>query len=127
MSGHQVLKTSGRTKNGQRVCPEWAKHDDQIRGLLKHVFPKLNTRPSDSEQREIADRQRARAGRWMRVIQLYFRHNMTCSSIAEELGSNLNTVEKIVARIYKASNGKRHNGLPYKRKRGGIRTSLGAL
>ena len=63
-AGHQILVE----RQQERVCPEWAKSDTKIQEILLRSFPKLKQAGSQDEKR---------AGRWARVIQLYFRMNCT--------------------------------------------------
>lgn len=107
-NGHQILKIRGR----KRICPEWAKHDKQVRGLLKLVFPKLETNP----------KQRARAGRWVRIVHLYFRKNLTCSAVAEEMGEKTGTIRSMLKAIQNAAKGRPCNGQKKARKRYPIQT-----
>lgn len=102
-SGHQILKVRGKEKS----CPEWAKYDDQTRGLLCLMFPKL----------KVNDNQRKRAGLMLRVIRLYYRENYTRKQVSEETGKNYNTVRMILRQIQNASKLLRADGSgPYKRK-----------
>ena len=95
-SGHQII-TIRRT---DRVDPEWVKSDAEIRKILLRAFPKLDTDP----------KQRARAGRWARVIQLYFRRHYTHGQIAAELGIKYRNVNSLIDRIRRAAKGERANG-----------------
>lgn len=92
MMGHRVVKEDVFFN---RTCPEWAKHDTQVRGLLLRVFPKL---ASDATQRK-------RAAKWMRVITLYFREGRSCSYVAETMGLTEKNVEMTIYRITRRAAG----------------------
>jgi hypothetical protein len=97
-SGHQVRNPSGRASHSERLkrIPEWAKHNDQIQALLLRSFPKL----------EIDPNQRNRAGRWARIIQLYYRAMWTQSMIAEEMGLRLSNINATIRSITRAAEGR---------------------
>jgi len=82
------------------AVPEWAKHDSQVRGLLQKSFPALDTN----------DLQRERAGRWMRIILLYFRLGKTRNQVAAEMELSPKTVDNLVFRIQLAAQGLRTDG-----------------
>lgn len=90
-SGHQILVE----RKHKRVTPEWVKSDKKIRELLLRSFPRLL----------INKRQAALAGRWARVIQLYFRMGKTHGQIAEEMGLKYKDVNNLVDRIRRAGQG----------------------
>lgn len=96
MNGHQII----RIRRPRRRVPQWTFEDNKIRALLLKTFPKLAT---DADQRK-------RAGRWARVIQLYFRAKKSYRETAEEMGEKPRTVEMIVRSIYRVSKGKRADG-----------------
>lgn len=107
MSGHQILKVRRREKK----TPEWVLNDDEVRKLLRKVFPKLD---SDLTQRR-------RAGRWIRVIQLYFRSGKSRQETAEEMGEKNGTIHTLTRSILRAKAGNPINGIT--RKRATIQTS----
>jgi len=95
-SGHQIITL----RQSNREDPEWTKSDAEIREVLRRSFPKLDTDAG----------QRFRAGRWMRVIQLYFRKHYTHGQIAAEMGLKYRNVESLICRIKRVSKGERANG-----------------
>jgi hypothetical protein len=95
-SGHQII-TIRRT---EREDPEWAKSDVEIRKILLRSFPKLETNP----------KQRARAGRWTRIIQLYFRKHYTHGQIAIELELGYEHIHTLIRAIRRAGKGLKSNG-----------------
>jgi DNA-binding NarL/FixJ family response regulator len=95
-SGHQILVE----RKHKREIPEWAWSDIKIRELLLQSFPKFRT----------DKRQAARAGRWARVIQLYFRMGKTHGQIAEEMSIDYNTVKMLIRAIKWSAKGKRTDG-----------------
>lgn len=94
--GHQIIKPLNR----ERKIPEWAQSDEQVQIILQRSFPKLKTNP----------KQRQRAGRWARIIQLFYRSKMTGTHVAEELGISYHRFENLLCAIKRAANGKRANG-----------------
>jgi hypothetical protein len=102
--GHGIIKPQpGGTakKTGvPRVCPEWAQDKSKLKALLLQSFPKLAT--------DI--KQRAAAGRWARIIQLYHRSQMTHGQVASEMGLSLPAIFSIIRSIDRAVRGKRADG-----------------
>jgi hypothetical protein len=101
--GHQVNKIRRRL----RKVPDWIKSEQQIQIILQRAFPKLKT---DLKQRK-------KAGRWARVIQLYFRSQKSYRETAEEMGEDRDTIHTLIRNIRRVASGKRANG-------GGARTRL---
>jgi hypothetical protein len=95
-SGHQIIIV----RQSEREDPEWTKSDTSIREILLKSFPKLAHNP----------KQRARAGRWMRVIQLYYRKHYTEGQIAEDLPLSIVAVRSLIRSIKRVSQGQRANG-----------------
>ena len=71
-----ALRTGGNGPAGhnRRVAnvPEWVMNDAAVRAVLLRAFPKWNTNPTQHE----------RAGRWARIIDLYFRAGHTALHVA---------------------------------------------
>ena len=101
-TGHGVRKPRC-TYTNKRV-PKWAIDDREVKKLLLSVFPRMK------EQSSVGWQQRARAATWMRVIQLYFRSNLSQSDIAFEMKMSTNQVKEIVRRIKNAHAGNWSNG-----------------
>jgi hypothetical protein len=97
--GHGIVKprrgNQGNKTGVPRTCPEWALDNAKVQEILLRSFPKLMT----------DEKQRASAGRWARIIQLYFKSQMTHGQIASELGVNLNTILMVVRSIGRAAKG----------------------
>ena|ERR1017187_2933189 len=109
-TGHRIIKP----RHGNRECPIWATEASQTRRLLLQAFPKLVT----------DEKQRAKAGRWARVIQLYFRVQLTEGQVAGELNLPTDTVKAIIRSILRVSKGVSANGTgTHGRKRGRPRKS----
>lgn len=98
MVGHQVKRI--RSRHDGRKVPAWSTNDEAVRKLLLRSFPKLATN----------DLQRRRAGRWMRVIQLYFRSKRSRREVAEDMGESENVIRMLVRSIKLAQKGWRTNG-----------------
>lgn len=107
MNGHQVIRPRGVLGRARKV-PAWATDDVFIRGMLLGAFPKLAANLP----------QRRGAGRWMRVIQLYFRSKKTSRETAEEMAEGETVIRRVIERIRLASKGLRDSGKPYGSKRG---------
>lgn len=101
----QIVSTSV-SKNGDRkviVPPSWAVNTTIIGQLLQKHFPKLH---NDNIQRQ-------RAGRWARIICLYFRMGFPDSYIALEIGQPLESIKNMIVRIRYAAE---HLDAPIKRR-----------
>lgn len=94
--GHQILKV----RREDRKNPSWVKSNTKIREILLRSFPKMLTDPI----------QRDRAGRWVRIIQLYFRMRMTYGQVAAELKIPARRVEDLIRSIRRAGAGLKTNG-----------------
>ena len=103
-TGHGIIKprrgNQGNKTGIPRTCPDWANNSVKIKELLLRSFPKLKA----------DDRQRAAAGRWARVIQLYYRKQMTHGQVCTELSIPLVTLLSVVRSIDRAIQGKRTDG-----------------
>jgi hypothetical protein len=91
-------------RRGQRTVPDWAKDKRKLQSLLLQSFPKM----------AINVRQRTRAGRWARIIYLYYNLNLTSGQIAKELEAPVNNIKRLLVSIHRASRGLRCNA-PKKR------------
>ena len=96
-SGHQIK----RRRRHERHVPAWAMDDEKIQVVLARSFPRL---------REDGSRDAAWAGRWARIIYLYFRMKHTHGQIAEELGVSYGKVRSLIRNIKRAFGGKRVDG-----------------
>jgi hypothetical protein len=94
--GHQIIKV----RRGNRKTPTWVKDRKKVQQILLHSFPKMQTNAL----------QRERAGRWARIIHLYFKVQMTYGQVAEELGMPPRRVEGIIRSIHRAASGRKANG-----------------
>lgn len=95
-TGHQILKI----RRPRKKTPSWVHNNKKIREFLLQSFPKMKTDP----------RQRARAGRWVRIIHLYYNQNWSRGQIAEELGVGYGVVSSSIRRIGLAARGLRTDG-----------------
>jgi hypothetical protein len=80
-----------RTRAHQRKIPAWTLNDEQVRKVLNKLFPRHGT----------GERQRALAGRWLRIVYLYFRVHQWVKTIAEAVGCSVRAVEGVVCRARK--------------------------
>jgi hypothetical protein len=95
-SGHQILVI----RSIQKETPDWANSDAKIQKILLRSFPKLKTNKKQS----------AAAGRWMRIIHLYFRMKQTRGQISAEMNLNYVTVDTLVRNIKRVAAGCRADG-----------------
>jgi hypothetical protein len=86
--------------NYDRETPDWIRSNESIQKILLTAFPRLKT----------DENQRKRAGRWARVIQLYFRLGWTIGEIADEINVKQNVVSMIIRSIVRTARGERADG-----------------
>jgi hypothetical protein len=114
--GHQIINSNRANAGPKRKNADWAKSDKIVQTLLLRVFPKLMT---DEKQRE-------RAGLWMRVIQLYYRAGYSFGDTAAEMGVKLKFVRNVLQKIAYVRHGKTTKGKTRKRVYGkASETSMG--
>lgn len=105
-NGHQIINSNRAFAGPRRKKAKWAYNDEAVQKLLLRVFPKLSMNRL----------QRERAGRWVRVIQLFYRSGMTRGAIAEEMKLGLNTVHQLLNHIRRAAAGYPCSGSKKRRK-----------
>ena len=113
MSGHQIINSNRSHAGPTRKDATWAKDDEAVQKILRSVFPKVDT---DMSQRE-------RAGKWVRVIHLYFRSGMSFGDTAEEMGAKPKFVRNVLQKINYVRKGLNAKGKQRSRKATG--TDLG--
>jgi hypothetical protein len=91
--GHQILKI----RTHEHDIPEWTMSDSSVQELIERAFPKWRTAP----------RQRAAAGRWVRVVMLFYRVGLPISMVADEMKSDSEAVKQILKRIRRVKQGRR--------------------
>jgi hypothetical protein len=94
--GYQILKI----KRPRKDTPAWVNSDLKIQKLLLRAFPLMNTNLL----------QRERAGRWVRIIYLYFRQKWSRGQIAEEMKLSYSTVKGVIRSVKRVAEGKRADG-----------------
>jgi hypothetical protein len=104
-NGHQIINSNRAFAGPRRKNAEWALDDGFVQALLLKAFPKLRT---DEKQRE-------RAGRWVRVINLYFKSGMSFGQAAEEMGLPKRKVEGVIRSVHRAVSGRRADGKGFKK------------
>jgi len=105
MAGHSVRRGGkGAVAAAERRAnvPKWTRTDKEIQTVIRRAFPHFETN----------ERQRKFAGRWARVIYLYFRAGHTYSQIAEEMNLKSQSttrpyaiVERMIAHIHQVAKG----------------------
>jgi hypothetical protein len=93
MSAHQIKKVRTREKQ----IPSWTLRDKEIQKVVLRAFPNVRTNKTA----------RKRAGRWVRIIHLYYRTHMTSSQISAELGETINQTKMTLKAIRRVWDGKR--------------------
>jgi hypothetical protein len=93
MSAHQIKKIRTR----ERVIPPWTLNDKEVRKVLLRAFPSLHTSQSAARS----------AGRWTRLIHLYYRVQMSNSQVAKEMGMTLNATKMALKSIRRVARGQR--------------------
>lgn len=81
--------------------PDWAKSDEGLKEVLLSAFPKAET----------DEKQAVSAGRWMRVLYLYYRMRFSVDDIAEEMQIPVETVRNITRRAKRVGRGEPANGV----------------
>lgn len=81
-----------RTREHERQIPAWALDDRKLRQVVLGMFPRHATNK----------RQRAMAGRWLRIVYLFFRANWWTKNIAGTTGCTVRAVEGIIRRAREA-------------------------
>lgn len=104
--GHQILKTAGATKHADRMAkvPLWALDDKEVQRIILTAFPKLTT---DQKHRD-------RAGRWTRIIHLYYRVGLTYLSLADELEEKPEAIKNAIRMIRNVAEHGTTKGTPRK-------------
>jgi hypothetical protein len=93
MGAHQIKKIRTR----EREIPEWTLDDAEVRKVLLRAFPGLRT----------SQKQAIRAGRWMRLIHLFYRVQLSNSQVAREMGESLNATKMTLKSIRRVARGQR--------------------
>ncbi len=105
MDGHQIMKV--QTKD--RVIPEWAFNRAEIARILLTAFPKMQMNTS------VGKSQRARAGKWARLIHLYYRMGQPQQIVSKELGIDPVLFKRWVQKIKFVEQGLTIDGKPRRR------------
>lgn len=103
LSGFQIK----RFRTGyRRELPEWVRSKVGVQKVLLAAFPKLNESLS----------QRRRAGKWLRVITLFYLQNWSEAQVAAEINESVCRVRHHIAHIDNVANGLTALGFPRRRK-----------
>jgi hypothetical protein len=95
-AGYQIVKF----RRPRKKYPDWVNSNEKITEILLRAFPLMHSRP----------KQRERAGRWARVIYLFFRRQWTRGQIAEEMGLTYGHVNTMILGIKRVAAGRRYDG-----------------
>lgn len=102
MDGHQITKV----RKMDRKIPEWALNDKEVRRILLTVFPKM------SQDTKIGKSQRKRAGKWMRLIHLYYRMRQPKQIVAKEMRIGQVLLTRWIQKMSYVARGLNVNGKP---------------
>ena len=105
--GHQIINSNRANAGPARKNSEWAKSDKIVQNLLFNIFPKLAKN----------ENQRKRAGKWLRIIQLYHRSGFSAGDVAAEMKITRTSVKGILRHIRLALKGLPLDGRPKFRKK----------
>lgn len=98
----------GAARTYKRQPQMWSNSQNEIKRILLTAFPRQATNP----------KQRERAGRWVRIIYLYYRLGYTSAQVAEELNMSKDNVRRMASNInrvrkgFKANNNKSRSERP---------------
>ena len=90
---HQTIKI----RRPKKKIPSWVESNVEIQKLLLLCFPLMKTDPNH----------RARAGRWARVINLYYKRQWSRGQIAAELHQTLFQIDSIIRAVKRSAAGLR--------------------
>lgn len=93
MTAHQIKKIRTR----ERKIPAWTLNDKEVQTVLLRAFPTLH------KNRKVAKR----AGRWARIIHLYYRVQMPINLLAREMGMTKGSTKMMLVSIRRVAQGKR--------------------
>jgi hypothetical protein len=93
MNAFQITKT----RTMEREIPAWTLNDKEVQKVLLRAFPRLRT----DNKAAIC------AGRWMRLIHLYYRVQMPNFQVAKEMNMSLNVVKTTLSHIRRVAKGRR--------------------
>lgn len=93
MNSHQIKKI----RTMEREIPTWTLNDKEVRVVLLRAFPNLHKDRAAAKQ----------AGRWTRLIHLYYRVQMSNSQVAKEMGEGLNRTKMTLKSIRRVARGRR--------------------
>ena len=95
MSAHQIKKIRTR----ERVIPLWTLNDKEVQRVVSISFP-------DWRKNRVS---KARAGRWTRIIHLYYRMQLSNSQVAKEMGMTINATKMALKIIRRVASGRSAN------------------
>lgn len=92
MDGHQITKYR---RMWDREIPEWAMSNAEVQRIVLSAFPKLKDNP----------RQAKKAGRWVRIIYLYYRMKQPHQIVAKEMKMKESTLTSTIRNISRVARG----------------------
>jgi hypothetical protein len=101
-NGHQIINSNRSHAGPARKDATWALDDAVVQKILRTTFPKV----------EIDVAQRERAGKWVRIIHLYFRSAMSFGDVAAEMGVKPKFVRNVLQKINYVRKGLSTQGKP---------------
>lgn len=89
-----------------REIPEWAVNDKEVQRILKTAFPKLSLKHPTSKKEKVEFKKRiAKAGRWARIIYLYYRMELPRQIVAKEMGLSEPSIKSALQHINNVAKG----------------------
>jgi hypothetical protein len=105
MDGYEI-KT---VRTIDRDIPDWALNLKEVKRVLLTVFPKISLRPGNKKRN-------FRAGRWARIIQLYYRMQLPQQIVMKEMGLTEPELKSTLQRMNRAALGLTGKGKARKRR-----------
>lgn len=85
----------------EREIPEWALSNKEVQRVLMTAFPKLSLIEKSRKARKRINK----AGRWMRIIHLYYRMGLPKQIVAKELKMREGTLDTTLRNINRVERG----------------------
>lgn len=102
MGGFQITKV----RTVEREIPEWALNNARVQEILKSSFKGLDlSEPKTFAEKKKQKKRIRRAGRWARIIYLYYRMGLPRQIVAKELGMGEGTLKSTLRNIERAARG----------------------
>jgi hypothetical protein len=110
MDGNDFFLKGGfeikKIRSLERNTPSWALNNTKTQQIILTAFPKLTLNPPKGQKAKKAHQKRIeKAGRWVRIIYLYYRMELPRPIVAKELGMSESTLRSTLRNILRVSQG----------------------